>query len=227
MTPEQLADLKARASRPRRTVPVVCNGDLAQKIAALQDDLAELDRQAAGDRRLGSRSGDAREANINAELDALYEQAEADTVLVVMEGMEGIAWRALLAQYPPRKPAEGEDKPTGFDSVCDREAMEEPLIRASIIGHKATVDDDGILPLDDDTVDWLIGFVNAEQRDTLFIAAWTCNRVDDAVPLRRRPSTTRTSAEGSPQPAPGASPLAASTAGSRRKSTSTTTRKAS
>lgn len=227
MTPEQLADLQARASRPRRTVPVVCNGDLAQKINGLQDELAELDRRELLDRRLGSRGGDARAEAINAQLDDLYEQAKADTLLVVLEGLEGTAWRALLGQYPPRKAGEGEEKPTGFDALCNRETMEEPLIRASVIGHKADVDDVEILPLPDDTLDWLLGFVNVEQRDTLFVAAWACNRVDDAVPLRRRPSTTQRSVAGSPPPAPGASPSAASTAGNRRKSTSTSTRKAS
>jgi hypothetical protein len=226
VTPEQLADLQARATRPRRTVPVVCNGELAQKIAALQDDLAELDRRQVADRRLGSKSDTARAAALNAELDALYAQAEADTLLVVVEGMDGIAWRALLAQYPPRKLAEGEEPASGFDRLCDRPAFEEPLIRASVIGHRATLDGE-ILPLPDDTLDWLIGFVTVEQRDTLFVAAWACNRVDDAVPLRRRPSTTMPSVDGSPPPAPGASPRAASTVGSRARSTSTTTRKAS
>lgn len=226
MTPEQLATLQARATRPRRTVPVVCNGELAQAIAALQDDLAELDRRQVADRRLGSKSGDARTAEINAELDALYAQAEADTILVVVEGMEATPWRALLAQYPPLKLAEGEEPRSGFDRLCDRVAMEEPLLRASVIGHRATLDGE-VMDLPDETLDWLIGFVTDEQRDTLFVAAWACNRVDDAVPLRRRRSTTPRSVDVSPPPAPSASPSAASTAGNRRRSTSTTTRKAS
>ena len=225
MTPERLAQLQARATRPRRTVPVVCNGDLAQRIDALQDDLAALERPAL-DRRLGSKSYDAQAAQLEAEIDALYVQAEADTVLVVVEGMDGTAWRALIGQYPPLKPAEGEEKPTGFDSVCDRVAMEEPLIRACVVGHRADPDAD-VDPLPADTLDWLLSFATVEQRESLFVASWAVCRGDDAVPLRRRRSTTQVSADGSPQPGPSVSRPAASTAGSRRRSTSTTTRKAS
>lgn len=226
MTPEQLAQLQARATRPRRTVPVVCNGDLAQKIDALQADLAGLERANIVDRRLGTKGNDAQAAQLEAEIDALYEQAEADTLLVVVEGMDGTAWRALVAQYPPLKPAEGEEKPTGFDSVCDRVAMEEPLIRACVIGHRADPDAE-VDPLPEETLDWLLGFATVEQKETLFIAAWAVCRGGDAVPLRRRPSTTPVSVDGSRSPEPSVSRPVASTAGSRRKSTNTTTRKAS
>lgn len=228
MTPERLAELQARASRPRRTVPVVCDGDLAQRIDALQDDLAALDRAQFADRRLGTRSNAAQVTELEAQLDALYEQAEADTLLVVLEGMEGTAWRALKAQYPPRKPAEGEEPPTGYDALCDREAMEEPLIRACVIGQRATPDlSSPVEELPDGTLDWLFGFMTVEQRESLFVTAWAVCRGDDAVPLRRRRSTTPASVDASAQPEPGASPRAASTAGNRRKSTSTSTRKAS
>lgn len=239
MTPERLAELQARASRPRRTVPVVCNGELAQRIDALQADLAAADTQAAGDRRLGSRGVASQAAEMEAQLDDLYQQAEDDTLLLVVEGLEGTTWRALLAAHPPKPAVEGEAKPPGWagavDALCDRESMEEPLIRLATIGMRATVDAKELDPLPDGTLDWLLGFpgddqrepvpgfASVEQRETLFLAAWNCSRGDDAVPLRRRRSTTTTSDDGSGSPAPSVSRRAASTAGSRRRSTNTST----
>lgn len=234
MTPERLAELQARASRPRRTVPVVCNGDLAQRIDAVQAELT-AEESPLVDRRLGSRSNAARVAALEAELDDLYERAAEDTLLVVVEAMEGTAWRALLAAHPPKPLAEGEEPPTVFDRLCDREAMEEPLIRACAVGFRADVDAD-VQPLPDSTVDWLLGytdddgnrvrgFMTAEKRDEMFVAAWAVSRGDDAVPLRRKRSTTLTSVDASPPPARSASRSAASTAGNRRKSTNTTTSK--
>jgi hypothetical protein len=223
VTPERLAELQARATRPRRTVPVVCNGDLAQRIDATQAELLALDAEdAAPNRRLSTRSAASRATELEAELDALYAQAEDDTLLVVVEGMDGTAWRALLGQYPPRARAEGEPPALGFDSVCDRFAMEEPLIRACVVGFRADQDAE-VQPLPGGTLDWLIGFVTAEQRDTLFVASWAVCRGDDAVPLRQRRSTTLRSVEGSPPPALSVSRPAGSTAGSRRRSTSTST----
>lgn len=223
MTPERLAELQARASRPRRTVPVVCNGDLAQRIDALQAELAAIDTRAELDRRLGRRAGTSQTAELEAQIDDLYEQAESDTLLFVVEGLEGTAWRALLAAYPPKPTPEGADKPTGVEAMCDREAMEEPLIRAAVIGMRADVDAKEVDPLPAGTLDWLLGFATVEQRETLWLAAWNCSRGDDAVPLRRRRSTTLESDGGSPSPAPSVSRRAASTAGSRRKSTNTST----
>ena len=191
MTPERLAELRSRASRPRRTVPIVCNGDLAERIDNAQDELLSLDRAATGG-RLASKSNSATAAALEKQLDDLYVQAEADTLLLVVEGLEGTVWRALIAQYPPTPGEDGKPR-GGYDAFCDREAFEEPLIRAATIGMRATVDAENVAPLPDGTLDWFFGFATALQRETLFIAAWVCSRGDDAVPLRRRRSTTRSS----------------------------------
>ena len=202
MTPEQLAELKARASRPRRTVPIVCNGDLAEQIQSLTDELVGLDRP-ANDRRLSSKSNAAKVTDLEAQLDELYERAAGDTLLIVVEGLPGTDWRALLAQHPPRLDGDGKSLP-GWDTThrVNRESLEEPLIRAAVIGQRSTVDSPDVEALPDGTLDWLLGrteppaqeaFATIEQRESLFLAAWNAGRGDDAVPLRRRRSTTPTS----------------------------------
>jgi hypothetical protein len=68
--------------------------------------------------------------------------------------------------------------------------MEEPLIRACVVGHRATADAEAVDELDDETLDWLLDFCSVEQKENLFIAAWASCRGPDAVPLRRPRSTT-------------------------------------
>lgn len=188
MTPEQLRALQARATRPRRTVPVVCDGDLGQRIEVLLAEVEELANPTPSpDARLGSKAKTThpRVAEVNAELDALYEQARGSTLYVVLEGLAGTPWRALVAQHPVQKDEAGNvaaaDKPWGVD----RAAIEEPLIRACVIGQRDAFDADEIRPLPAETLDWLLDWMTVHQREALFITAWTLCRGDDAVPLRR------------------------------------------
>ena len=73
MTPDQLAAIKASATRPRRTVPIVLDGDLAEKIRVLLFE-QEIGEASANDKRLASKVRK-RAAEIDAELDQLYAQA--------------------------------------------------------------------------------------------------------------------------------------------------------
>lgn len=192
MTPDQLKDLQARASRPRRTVPVVCDGDLAQRIDALQAEMDELVPPEQADKRLASKPKPARVAEATAELDALYERAAASTLYVVLEGLQDTVFRALVAQHKVLK--DDKDRtPWGPDGV-DRFAMEEPLIRACVVGHRESLEAEELHPLPAATLDWLLGFTQLAQKETLFLAAWSACRGDDAVPLRRARSQTPSSA---------------------------------
>lgn len=199
MTPERLEELRNRATRPRRTVPIVCNGDLAEQIANVQDELLALDRAAAGatGRRLASRSSAAKAAELDAQLDALYDEARDDTLLIVVEGVPGTVWKAFVAAHPPKPGDDGKPRP-GYDGWIDRETAEDLLIRACAIGMRSTPDGP-IQVLPDETLDWLLGdgvdagFATIEQRESLFIAAFAVCRGNDAVPLRLRRSTTPTS----------------------------------
>lgn len=194
MTPARIAELMARATRPRRTVPIVCGGELAEQIQGVQDDIAALDRSPGGG-RLASKSNAAKIAELDKLLDSLYEQAADDTLLVVVEGLQGTPFEALKAAHPPRLDDEGKPR-EGWDRIhgCNPVTMREPMIRAAVVGIRAEPDDP-VEPVPDGMLDWLLGFATIEQAESLFLAAWNCSRGDDAVPLRHRRSTTQTSVD--------------------------------
>lgn len=204
MTPEQLKEMRDRAARPRLTVPIVLDGDLAQRIDDLHAELEQLaDAPAAIDTRLGTGGAPAaRAVAIDEELQELYDRAEASTMWVVAEGMPGTDWRALVANHPPRKDDDGKVLAEDAPWAVDRMGMEEPLLRACLVGHRATEHSEEIQPFapadpaEPESVaelDWLIGFGTVEQRDTLFMAAWRVSRTADAAPLPRTRLTTRSS----------------------------------
>lgn len=192
MTPEQLARLQASATRPRRTVPLVLDGDLRGRVEVLEAKL-EAERPASpSDRRLGSRSASAPDLALVAELAELHERAEAATLHVVVEGLPGTPWRALLAAHPPRTDEAGKILPDD-DFGANESTIREPLVRATIIGHRPDPAVDDVAPFDDAFVDWLIGFVTDKQMDKLVAAGIATSRGDDAVPLPQVPLMTPTS----------------------------------
>lgn len=183
MTPDQLAAIKASATRPRRTVPIVLDGDLAEKIRVLLFE-QEIGEASANDKRLASKVRK-RAAEIDAELDQLYAQAEASTLNVVVEGLRGTDFTAFKAEHPSR-PDNTADVIWGFNVEDGRD----PLIRLTQKGHRSG-DDPNLHPIEE--LDWLLGFMTEWQRETLFIAAAGVCRGDDSVPPRRASSTTQTS----------------------------------
>lgn len=175
----------ARATRPRRTVPIVLDGDMRQRIEELAFELEALDaEQEQSDRRLASKrkAPPARIAEIEAELDQLATEAEAVTVHLVIEGLPGTPFAALKAEYPPRDGNQG-------DTVwaLNLSAAREPLIRATLVGQRHGED---VTPLDEGFADWLIGWATDWQMDKIMLAGLVTSRGDDAVPLRRPRSAT-------------------------------------
>jgi hypothetical protein len=190
---DRLAGIKDSATRPRRTVPVILNGDLRERIAELVTELAQLedDARSQSDRRLSSRSvGSARAEEIHGRLDELYARAEEDTLYVVLEGMDGTLWRALIAEHMAPRDDKGNATGGWGPLGVIRETLEEPLIRACVVGHREHLEHETVEPISPDTLDWLIGWATAEQRETLFLAGWMASRADDAIPLRPTRSTT-------------------------------------
>lgn len=197
MTPEELQALMDRATRPRRTVPIVLDGDLRQRIEELLVEREQLETVAADtpaepDRRLATRKNAAtsppRLAEIDAELDGVYALAEKATLHVVVEGLPGTPWQAFRAQYPPREGVKA-DTLWQFNTADGRE----PLIRATAIGHR---NGEQLTAWADGQLDWLVGWVTDWQADKLFGAALSMCRGDDAVPLRQPRSTTPSSDGG-------------------------------
>lgn len=195
MTPEELEQLKARATRPRRTVRLVLDGELRGRIEAVEQRIEDAESAARPDNdlRLGSKRRVVDTSAEAAELEELHRQAESATLHVVVEGLPGTPWRTLLAAHPP-KPDDALDK--AFDANMDTVRI--PMVRACVIGHRSTSDG----PIHTVDLDWLVGdeqtpgFLTDLQMDKLVDAAIATSRGDDAVPLRRTPSTTPSSVEG-------------------------------
>lgn len=188
MTPAELEALRNRATRPRRTVPIILDGDVRQRVEELlaeREALADKPDEDAKDRRLASRrrADTARLAEIDALLDVEYATVESSTLQVVVEGLGGTDWQAFRSTHQPQREGNRADQVWGFNT----EAGREPLIRATVIGHR---DGETLHPVDAGTLDWLVGFCTDWQLDLLFLAGLTTSRGDDAVPLRPAPSTT-------------------------------------
>lgn len=188
MTPERLAAMQASATRPRRTVPIVLDGDLAQAITEAQAELDLLTEAGPeSGKRLNSRpkAANPRIAEIGAELEALYLKAEEATMQVVVEGLAGTPMATIRAANPPR---DGNRNDMLWSLNLD--GARDALLHAAIIGHR---DGEDIHPVD---VDWLLGWATEYQIVALEMAALGTSRGDDAVPLPRPPSTTQTSVDG-------------------------------
>lgn len=185
--------LREKAIRPRRTVPVLLDGEVRAQIEAVEDELDRLDGPpVAADRRLSTRSQPPadRVAELTAEVERLRAAAVEQTLFVVVEGMPGTPYRALIAQHPPRKGEDGKTLPSDLAGVND-DTFRRPLLEACIIGQRDKPDADAPMePLDPDSVQWLLDWVTDRQMDQLFAAALAVCRGDDAVPLSRRRSTT-------------------------------------
>lgn len=191
MTPDQIKKLMARATRPRRTVPIVLDGELRERIEAAQAELDEAQPQETGDdRRLNTRRKQVDTSALTARLDALFEEANESTLLLVVEGLPGHLWDALREQYPARKDSDG--KLIG-PYVFDGKPMKPALVRAALIGSRASLDAEAVTALPDGFIDWLLDFASQGQMELLFQAALGVTAGTDAVPLRRALSTALTS----------------------------------
>lgn len=194
--------LRERAVRPRRTVPIQLDGVVREQIEAVEEELDRLDRSPqANDRRLSSKSADARRKELESELERLYAAAEETTLYVVMEALQRTTYRALCDAHPPRNGSDGKPLPEDHQGV-NAETFPPALVKASIVGYKETPDaaDTDVKPFPEEggddgiTVDWLMEWMTDYQVAKLAAVCVTLNRGDDLVPTRRRRSGTASSA---------------------------------
>lgn len=196
MAVHDLNALKDMATRPRRVVPIVLDGTVRARIEVAEQALADSEVDgvpAVEDRRLASRAPAKVAAAAQAVVDGLYAEAESKTLRVVVQGLPGTDWRALLAAHPPRRDADGkivEDDRAG----TNEETLRPELVRACVIGQE---DGEGgpVVPVDEAMVTWLIGWATDLQMDRMVSACYLVCRGDGADPLApRRRSVTRSSA---------------------------------
>lgn len=190
--------LREKATRPRRTVALLLDGEVRGQIEAVEDELDRLDDNPDG--LLNSRTGKRRK-ELEMELASLRAQAEQATLYVVVEGLQRSNYRALLAQHPPRKDEDG--KIVRADVLgANSDTFQVPLARACIVGYQDSPDAAApVEPIDAETVDWLLGtedtepFLTDRQIEVLASAALTVCRGDEAVPLPRTRSANQPSAD--------------------------------
>ena len=186
--------IREKATRPRRTVPLITNGELCEQIEAVEDELDRLDAPKPKDRRLTSRPDAARRDVLTADLDTLRAAAEEFTLYLVLEGMPDTVWLALKRQHPAV-----DDKPSANDSYAvtarfNIDTIRAPLVKGCLVGYRERPDADAdVLPLEDEFVEWLLEFANSKQLKDLADAAYRLCEQDDAVPLPRPRSVTGTS----------------------------------
>jgi hypothetical protein len=195
---DRLKLIREKATRPRRTVPLITNGELREQIEAVEDALARLDDAPPKDRRLSSKPDTSQRDGLLADLDALRAAAEESTLYLVLEGLSDTAWLALKKLHPPLPLLDEKPKVGDSYSVTARfnvDTIRQPLVKACLRGYRERPDADAeVLPLDAETVAWLFGFANSKQMSQLTDAAYQLCAEDDAVPLPR--SATGRSASG-------------------------------
>lgn len=217
---DRLKRLRQQAVRPRRTVPILLDGSLREQIEAVEDALDRLDQAPAKtDRRMSSKSNEAERASLLADLARLRTEAEDSTLFLVLEGMQRTAFRALLAQHPPRLGEDGKPLPQDRLLGANLETLAPVLARACAVGYreKPTADapvlkfpPDGTP--DEITLGWLFGhnvpaigddpgrvvepWCTERQIDQASSVAIALCAGDDAVPLPRPRSTTPESVAG-------------------------------
>lgn len=221
MTNERLAQLRAKATRHRKTVAVLLDGEVREQIEAVEDELDRLAEQTDNDTRLGSKGNAARIVELEVEREHLREAALDSTFCAVLEGLQRTTFRALLAQHPVRVDAEGRQLPADRIVGANADTIAIPLVRACLVGYREKAEADSpMLPLDSgrwtdagyepSIVEFLLGyrvehpvsglvaeaepFATERQIDQLAGAAFTVCAGNDAVPLPRARSATKKSA---------------------------------
>lgn len=157
------------AKLPERTVPVCLQLDLQDEF-----EQAERELQTAVQRPRDSLAAGA-PAELSQRVKALEEEMRAHTYDFRLRALPRPAWKALLADHPPRKAEDGSvderDKYIGVNV----DTFFVSLIRASVVEPAELDDDDWSLLLDEKLTD--------RQFDQLSDAAWSLNRRDVDIPF--------------------------------------------
>lgn len=121
--------LIASASRPRRSVSLCLRGDLVARIEQVDERIAGAKRR----RRNSMAQEDT--ASLEAERDALVEEAKAATVEFVLEGPPRSVVRQLMVDNPARD-GDDDDRRAGYN----RDAFSWGLLRAGLVEPELTDD---------------------------------------------------------------------------------------
>lgn len=164
----------AEAKLPETTVMICLRGDLAADHEAAERELAEAE-QRTGESLAGSGAGE-----IVDRISALEDQMREHSYEFRLRALPRPAWRALVAEHPPRRDVDNAIVQTDLIGV-NAETFYDAIIRACLVDPE----------LDD--ADWaaLEGALTDRQYDELAEAAWGLNRREVDIPFSLAASRTR------------------------------------
>jgi hypothetical protein len=157
----------AGARLPERTVEVCLRGDL---VAAHED--AERELKQAEKKATDSLAGNGT-AEIIERIEGLEEQMREHVVVFTLRALPRPAWRALLADHPPRRDDKNEIVSEDSGLELDVSTFYDDLIRRSVVDPEL------------DEADWaaLADVLTDRQFGDLAGAAWLLNRGEVDVPF--------------------------------------------
>ncbi|HKS46353.1 MAG TPA: hypothetical protein VJT49_14830 [Amycolatopsis sp.] len=192
------------AKPPEARIPLCLRADLASRHEELDQRLTELAS------RPNATLADLEQATLAQEIRAVEQQMADSTVTVLLRAVPRPDFRKLAAEHPPREEHAG-DRVLGFN----QETFYEALIALCLVEPA----------LDRPRVDRLLGKLNDGQYSALAEAAWNLNRSEVSVPFSLTASRIAPSSGATSKRLPDSgSPSSGSTAGSRNKSRSTSTK---
>jgi hypothetical protein len=167
-------EMRARAQRNRRTVPVCMRGDLAERFERLERELADAERRELTSSEANSLEHEPESLRIAREIEAVRTEMQEDTYTWVLQALPGKSYRALKAAHPPREKDDGEivDEDRILDANYD--TFLEPLLRASVVD-----------PVFDDDADFeeTVGDLSEGFYTALLNAAYGVNKGGPEIPF--------------------------------------------
>lgn len=173
-------DLLKGARLPEASLAVCLRADLAADYEATE---REIEALAESQKAAGSLAGSPTSV-LTRRLEELRQEMRAATYTFRLRALSKSAWRALVAEHPPRKGDDGEPLPEDARVGIHMEPFLAALIRVSVI--------DPVMPEEQ----WaeFVEKITDRQYSDLCDAAWLLNRGEISVPFspaasRQKPGT--------------------------------------
>ncbi len=184
-TLKSFSDILGTAKLPEKTVQICLRGDLVADFEELERQLEEA--QEARDNSDSLDSG-AEVAELSEKIEALRAEMKEETYSFRLRALSRRAYRALIAEHPPRKVVDTEGKESIHDSDgfgFNTDTLLEPLLRMALIDPELT----------SSQFDDLLDRLTDRQFDDLASAAWLLNRQEVDIPFSRAASRNSRSSE--------------------------------
>jgi hypothetical protein len=174
-TMKNFKTMLAEAKLPERTVEICLRGDLVAEHEDAERELEQAERKQA-DSLAGGGTGE-----IVERIEALEAQMREHVAVFTVRALPRPAWRALLADHPPRRDDQNEIVEEDRGLEIDVSTFYDDLIRRSVVDPEMDADD------------WatLADVLTDRQFGDLAGAAWLLNRGEVDVPFSRAASRAK------------------------------------